>query len=260
MKKLGLGVFIGVVLVFSGIAVAKALVFLPAEVAPSGVAVKVPDVAIGKSPVLEGLEPGTLERAVFIHYASGKVTAKAKTPNCYKLYGIKWKTLPVNYVVSPGVEAVVPGAVFAGNETWDAATSKELFNNSYALDSSADWDSVSPDGRNEYSSGNYYEDGVIAVTVLWSGVPIGGKGMQIIEYDVMFDTDYIWGNAENSSSTVMDLQNIAIHESGHGVGLADVYDLKCSAVTMYGYSGYGELSKRTLEKPDITGLRKLYGF
>jgi len=30
-------------------------------------------------------------------------------------------------------------------------------------------------------------------------------------------------------------------------------------VTMYGYSDYGEIIKRTLEQPDITGLQTLYG-
>jgi hypothetical protein len=28
---------------------------------------------------------------------------------------------------------------------------------------------------------------------------------------------------------------------------------------MYGYSDYGEVKKRTLEQPDITGLQTLYG-
>ena len=44
-----------------------------------------------------------------------------------------------------------------------------------------------------------------------------------------------------------------------GVGLADVYDYTCSAVTMYGYSDYGETDKRTLETTDIAGLQVLYG-
>jgi predicted Zn-dependent protease len=57
----------------------------------------------------------------------------------------------------------------------------------------------------------------------------------------------------------MDLQNIATHETGHGLGLDDVYQKTCSAVTMYGYSDYGETQKRTLETPDIVGLQMIYG-
>ena len=73
----------------------------------------------------------------------------------------------------------------------------------------------------------------------------------------MFDTDWTWGDAI-IDLTKMDLQNIATHELGHGVGLGDVYDTVCSAVTMYGYSDYGEIQKRTLEQPDIKGLLTLY--
>ena len=80
---------------------------------------------------------------------------------------------------------------------------------------------------------------------------------EIIEFDVLFDTDYTWGDAD-INPTVMDLQNIATHEIGHGLGLADIYDSACSEVTMYGYSVYGETKKRTLEPPDMTGMQELY--
>jgi predicted Zn-dependent protease len=57
----------------------------------------------------------------------------------------------------------------------------------------------------------------------------------------------------------MDVQNIATHEIGHTLGLDDLYTTSCSAVTMFGYSGYGDTAKRDLAIPDITGLQKLYG-
>ncbi len=264
MKKLGLGIVITVaVLMLSAVAV-KAIVFVHAVVEPSGVIVEVPDVAVKHSPALKDIEPGTLEKTLFVHYADGRVISKARTPVCYKLYGVKWNSLPVSYVIHPDVESTVPGAVFASAETWDSATSKELFKNTYTLDSSADWDGDPgdyPDGRNEYSFGNYPEDGVIAVTVLWTGVPTRGRGRQIIEYDVLFDTDFAWQDCSGGAdcTAAMDLQNIATHETGHGVGLADIYNSVCSTVTMYGYSWYGDVGKRTLEGPDIMGLQKLYG-
>jgi len=80
----------------------------------------------------------------------------------------------------------------------------------------------------------------------------------------MFDTNYNWYDCTQTSCTSenkgMDLQNIATHETGHGVGLADVYSSACSEVTMYGYSWYGDIGKRDLAQPDITGLQKLYGY
>jgi len=208
------------------------------------------------------VEPGTLEKTVFIHYAKPSKLS-SKTPTCYKLLNAKWKSLPVNYVVNPSGSGLndtdVLNSIVASTTEWDSHTSTTLFGTA-SIDYNADWDSDSPDGRNEYSFGNYSDPNVIAVTVVWSGIPIGGKGRQIIEYDVMFDTDYKWQTYPyNTTTQYMDLQNIATHETGHGIGLDDVYDAACSEVTMYGYSYYGEINKRTLEQPDITGLQKLYG-
>jgi cytochrome c biogenesis protein CcdA len=62
-----------------------------------------------------------------------------------------------------------------------------------------------------------------------------------------------------ANPALMDLQNIATHELGHAFGMDDIYTDACSSVTMYGYSDNGDISKRTLEQPDITGLRLMYG-
>jgi hypothetical protein len=265
MKKL---LLVSIVTMLLLPAVALALVHVPAVIQPSGVPVVVPDVAVGNSPRLKGIQPGTLERTIFIHYVDGssRVVSTAKAPTCYKLLNVKWKSLPINYVVNPSGSGLsdtdIFNAIVASTTEWDSHTSTSLFGTA-SIDYSADWDSDSPDGINEYSFGNYSDPNVIAVTVVWSGVPIGGRGRQIIEFDVLFDTDYNWYNCTQTNCSVynrgMDLQNIATHETGHGAGLADVYDSACSAVTMYGYSTYGETQKRTLEQPDIAGLQKLYG-
>ena len=78
-----------------------------------------------------------------------------------------------------------------------------------------------------------------------------------VESDILFDTDYKWGTTGEPS--LMDFQNIATHEMGHTLGLSDIYTESCSAVTMYGYSDYGDVEKRSLDIPDITGLQILYG-
>lgn len=192
----------------------------------------------------------------FIHYI-GKPAKAPKAPLCYKLLGVKWKTLPVNYVINPTNpqdldEAFVTSAISTSAETWDAATSSELFNDAYTVDPNVQYGVQ--DFQNAIVFGNYPESNVIAVTTIW-WTPVGRR---IVEFDIMFDTDWAWENAAIDSSK-MDLQNIATHELGHGAGLDDIYDSACSEVTMYGYSGYGETQKRTLEQPDITGLQKMYG-
>jgi len=212
------------------------------------------------------LEP--LDKITFIHYKDGTakiVGGAAKAPICYKLMGIKWNTLPVKYVINPtnpqGLSAsLITSAISVSAETWDAFTSKELFNNVYEIDYSATWDDTPDkvDNKNEYVFGTYSDNNVIAVTNIW----YTRFGKQIVDYDVLFNTYYTWKDcpiAGTDCSKAMDLQNIATHETGHGIGLSDIYTSSCSAVTMYGYSWYGDVGKRSLEQADITGLQKLYG-
>lgn len=205
-----------------------------------------------------------LEKIEFIHYKKdfAKPTGKApKAPSCYKFLTpgknpIRWYDT-VNYVINPTnpqdlPETFVGSAVSTSAETWDtAATSRELMNNKYTTDVVA---YGVQDYKNAIVFGNYPTAGVIAVTTVW----YNPASRAIVEFDIMFDTDWTWGKVSEATPNVMDLQNIATHEFGHGVGLADVYGSACSVVTMYGYSDYGETNKRTLETPDITGLLKLY--
>jgi hypothetical protein len=79
MKKL-LTILISVSVIIGIAPLVLALVFVPTIVQPSGIPVIVPDVVVDKSPVLKGIQPGTLERTIFIHYANGKVVSTAKTP------------------------------------------------------------------------------------------------------------------------------------------------------------------------------------
>lgn len=199
-----------------------------------------------------------LERVDFIHYAKPPMPAGlSKTPTCYKLMGVKWSTLPVDYRINPTnpqmlSEAFVLNAFSAAAETWDAATLSELFNNIYTIDYSAQYGIQN--FQNVIAFGDYPDSNVIAVTSVW----FTRIGKKIVEFDQLYNTRFSWGDATLNPS-VMDLQNIAVHELGHAVGLADIYTTACAAVTMYGYGSYGELQKRTLEQPDIIGLQKLYG-
>ena len=204
------------------------------------------------------------EKITFIHYKDGKIKpvinpAKPSTNTCYKLLGAKQQGT-VSYVINPtnedGLsESFVTSAIFASAEEWDKYTSKELFNNIYTINYSANWDDIAPDYKNEVSFGNYQQANVIAVTNIW--IARSGKNKIIVDYDVMFDNDFVWGDA-SSNPALMDLQNIAIHEIGHGLGLADLYNT-CVQETMYGYSTEGEISKRDLSAGDIAGIRKIYG-
>lgn len=225
--------------------------------------------------------PPPLEKIVFIHYKKGygkpdwtpgKGPSPKEDDGHYKLLGkgVKWKTTPVSYVIDPDnpqglTEEFIVGAIFLSAEEWDTYTSTELFNDAYTVDYDSSWDDDVPDGRNELVFDDYPQSGVIAVTIIW-GYFSGPPGQrEIIEFDIMFDIDFKWGDAgptdENNlgDTSVMDLQNIATHELGHGIGLGDLYDSSASEETMYAYSKYGETKKRTLYIGDKAGLHELYG-
>ncbi|MDD5111194.1 MAG: matrixin family metalloprotease [Candidatus Altiarchaeota archaeon] len=171
--------------------------------------------------------------------------------------GVKLGSIQVNYSINPinpqGLtENFVTSAISTSAETWDDATTKELFKNQYTIDTTASYGNL--DGKNAIAFGSYPTNGVIAVTSVW----YNRRTKQITEFDILFNTYYTWGDATVDSS-LMDLQNIATHELGHAVGLSDLYTQSCTAVTMYGYSNNGETKKRTLESPDIAGLQSMYG-
>lgn len=217
------------------------------------------------------LNPFALQKIEFIHWKDGRVKTDrgkpVKLPSCYGFLTkskVKWTVLPVSYVINPdNPQGLEPGfigrEVSSSAETWDGAVSKELMNDVY---STGNVQYRVQDSKNAIVFGDYATEGVIAVTTVWYR-PIT---KQIVEFDILFDTDYRWGDALSTSTTdpfdpaaVMDLQNIAIHELGHALGLADVYQDACSLVTMYGYSDYEETQKRSLEAADIKGLQTLYG-
>lgn len=97
-----------------------------------------------------------------------------------------------------------------------------------------------------------------AMAVVWgifSGPP---SFRELVEWDQIYDdVDFDWSS--DGEANKMDFENIATHELGHSVGLADLYEGACSEETMYGYASYGEIKKRSLEAGDIIGVKKLYG-
>ena len=195
-----------------------------------------------------------LVKVTHIHYAKSEAKGKPpQTDTCYKLAGWKW-SVPVTYTVNP--DAITPdkpsliAAISSADSEWGSHTFAKLFN--APVEGTNLWNVR--DYKNSVSYGNYPTSNVIAVTVTW----YNQRTKTAVESDILFDTDFTWGNVDQTPS-VMDLQNIATHEIGHTLGLSDLYSGSCSPVTMYGYSSEGDVAKRTLESPDITGLQKLYG-
>ena len=210
--------------------------------------------ALDKGKVVEGY--------AFVHYAKGSDRAKKAKPNGddssrYKLLGIKWPDgATVSYEVNDGGSGLDQGNVKttleASLNTWDSAI--KITNPGFELfdaitDTNGDY--LGNDGMNLVKWANL-GSGIIAMNTLWYNTAT----REIIDSDVQFSTDYTWDT--NGVSGAMDLQNIATHEFGHN-GLADLYNRPAQPLTMYGYSDFGETSKRDLATGDKLGIQALYG-
>ena len=220
-----------------------------------------------------------------------KPSPEPEEPQLYELMGknIKWVTpVDLTYVINPKGNldesdySLVSATISASAETWDAVVTEELFvapTTDYVPENGDNYNDAQRDYTNEVFFADLPYDGAIAVCIVYyinAGPP---SQRQILEFDLVFDADLIfvdnlgnthdfsWGNAgttdENNlgNTQIMDLQNIATHELGHALGLADLYDATSPVPeqTMYGYASAGETKKRSLEAGDKAGITVLYG-
>lgn len=201
-----------------------------------------------------------VEEYLYVHYVSTHAK-KVKVPTenrCYDYIskGMELSSGHNDYFINPTYEGLTDEFIISTIETSIAEWEKvdDVFGEYLGITTKQ----FVIDDINSISFGDFNVEGVIGVCSVrgyFDGPPSMRK---IIEFDVMFDTDFVWGDGEIKGN-VMDLQNIATHELGHALGLADLYTNECNQQTMYGYSCYGDISKRDLGVGDIAGINKLYG-
>jgi hypothetical protein len=116
-----------------------------------------------------------------------------------------------------------------------------------------------PDGINEIGLGTIVgRPGTIAFTVLYGIFSGPVEERELTNFKMIFDqSKYIFGDASQRFG-VIDFESTATHESGHVFGLDDIYDDRCSDVTMFATSQPDETKKRTLEKSDVNGVQQIY--
>ena len=180
-----------------------------------------------------------------------KKTKTGETSTCYSLIakGASWKTTEP-YMIGPGIDGTLTAASL---DAWDSRVAFDIFGSELENENPNGADSISPDNKNEIMFENLGSTNTIAYTITW-GIFSGPPSQRVlVEWDVVFNSDYTFGNAAYE----MDYQNIATHEFGHALGLTHPSDT-CSEETMYRFAESGETKKGTLEAGDIAGLNKLY--
>lgn len=189
----------------------------------------------------------------------------------YDLIGYYWNlddyTSGIPYVINPSVavkkyeldEDDVVNEIKASLESWNQAVYYvSLYNNNPVID----YDARASIGRPDYKNVITWrglQKGIIAVAITWYDPTTG----EIVDADIILRHGYNWGIADGDEEEIdltdaFDIQNIVTHESGHWTGLDDIYDEEYDAMTMYGYSAYGEEIRRSLEPGDIAGAQEVY--
>jgi hypothetical protein len=133
----------------------------------------------------------------------------------------------------------------------------------------ADQDNTTSDWTGTTSTGFHtYDDGIdivdfgdmsnvgqsnsttIGYTMIW------WSGNELVGTDERFNQFKGWSNSGDASR--YDVWNLATHETGHAIGLADLYDASHEEMTMYGYTSHGDVKRRTLGRGDMIGMRTKY--
>jgi hypothetical protein len=183
----------------------------------------------------------------------------SRNPLCYAVLasGAKWKNVePWEVYSGAGLDGTfLLNRVTQDINTWETAAQNSNILGSGKIGTGVVTDPYTFDDVNQISFGDL-DPNTIAVTVTWGTWSGPTNQRKIVAWDQVFNTDYLWSSSGEANK--MDFANISTHELGHAMGLADIYDTGCSAVTMYGYGAPGETQKQTLETADITGINLLY--
>ena len=164
---------------------------------------------------------------------------------------LKWAMPRVSvFINAAGGPLGASNAILASLATWtDVRASSFTFNYSGPTTST---NFGSNDSVNVIGFGPIQDPSIIAQTTSWY-VPSTGE---LLDTDIEFNTNLPLSTT--GSPTAYDVQSTAVHELGHWLSLADLYEPADAEKTMYGYIDQGETKKRTLDQDDIDGISYLY--
>jgi len=224
--------------------------------------------ALGEAIISDGR---TVQGFVLLHHKTGHNGGpgggggggeEPPTSKCFAFLAkdAEWKTTE-SYLINPAngdglSDAFVEDTFAASVNAWDSEVAFDIFGAQNSTNAVLSADFSAPDENNEVYFASIEDEGVIAFTVVWgifNGPPFN---RELIEWDMVFDDDFTWGDA-NLDNTLMDFENIAAHELGHAAGMSHP-DNTCTEETMYAFAAAGETKKRDLNTGDITGINELY--
>lgn len=183
------------------------------------------------------------------------------------LHGDSADDIPVIYHINPNTTDTTGEATAVENafNTWENVTTSYM---DFTRGSDTSATNYGTDSNN-YIIGWSTNLSSSTIAVCW--ITYSTTTGRILDADIEFnDGDYDWNTSGSPTLLQMDVQNIATHEIGHFLGLADLYastdtysndpdsDSVTIEKTMYGKASGGETKKGTLHTDDINGASYLY--
>jgi hypothetical protein len=146
---------------------------------------------------------------------------------------------------------VIDGAFSA----WEAAGGTNMVGGGQVTGLPLEADSISPDDRNEVYADQITDPGVLGYTIVWSTRTRGRIPGQIIEADMVIDTDWTWSIGAQPGA--FDLRTVVTHEAGHWVGMGHApTTTTCAGQLMY--PSVAPNTAKGLGVGDIAGIQALY--
>jgi hypothetical protein len=227
---------------------------------------------------------GEKKTATATEITKSEMTFTGGSYSSYRLTGYRWNTLNPKiqlYINPTGTPAQLTAtsskdAISAAANTWDDAVAGNIFAdiNTVIVDENRVVDnpfSGAPkkDGYNVHGW-KKFGNSFVALNRWWTDGTRKDGYYSITESDTWYNLDYEWTTslATAQTTSMMDLQSVALHELGHCIGMGDIYSTTYGGIlppsddrtkdfeqVMNLYNG----PQRTLGNGDITGARILYG-